>query len=202
MAFVFQPKPEKKKRAPPKKSGAGKYYERKYVRSKLRIKDAMAMIRSRGGPKPLDVMYDNMVFIHEQAFEELYSARQLAQSLRVGLRKQVEALVEGIPGGLDNIDIVANLVREIDEREEAFLNSFNIHLALREFSQKCAADMAQYVHPKLSAVALRTLDPEAVVTGIDVTVVDAEDGRPAALPPPSPQQEVVVVAAEAQAETE
>jgi hypothetical protein len=128
---------------------------------------------------PVDVMFDNMMYAHTEAEKQARRLRDMSGSV-AAMVEEAEEVVDGHEADLLRLRIQVDHVC-------ATLAQYERVQAHRDRSQRYAADLAPYVHPRLSAVAVKNVDPEEVRTRIAVEYVEHDPARvapPAARPPP------------------
>jgi hypothetical protein len=105
--------------------------------------------------QPQDVMYDNMMFAHTKAREIVHSILQrykMASSHRtIDPEKDPDAYAE-------------HLVELMEE--------FAYGMKMRDYAQRYAVDLAPYLHPRLSAIAVKPVPPDGPVTDLDVNLIE------------------------------
>jgi hypothetical protein len=99
----------------------------------------------RNGSSALDVMIDNMLFWHGKVGE---------------LTSQISNMVLNV----DNVD----------ERREAY-GVLRLLLAARENSQRCAVDLAPYMHPKLQSIQIKDDNARDVEVTMNILAAAAQE---------------------------
>jgi hypothetical protein len=105
--------------------------------------------------QPQDVMYENMMFAHSKAREIAHSILHRFNSTS------------------------CNLVPDQDEEPNAYrdhlvelMQDFAYGMKMRDYAQRYAVDLAPYVHPRLSAIAVKPIPPDGPVTDLDVNLIE------------------------------
>ena len=140
-------------------------------------RDRAVQLVNEGDLAPIDVMYDNMVYAHTESEK---AARVLREMSEAALRDLDAAADGAVNGEAYEIEQMRAQVASVHAEMDQFLRV----QTWRDRSQKYAADLAPYVSPRLSAVAVKSVEPEDVRTAIAVEYV-AHD--PAEVAPPAPR---------------
>lgn len=104
--------------------GAGRGQGRKVGAATAVTRDRANKILASGGTLPLDVMYENMLFWHQQS---------------LGIGETIKQLLAGA---------------DSDEQRAEAIKLLKLFLNSREQAQSCAVDIAPFLHPKLSSISI------------------------------------------------